>query len=158
MDFVKKYLVAICNAVCVILLFLPFCSASVEAMGMKVASVSANALQTSFFGYLMLVVSAFIIAMCFVPNVFDKVKGMLSVLLPLACVVLAILALLLNSVDVSAYGGMVEASVGPAIGFFLVIIANLGAAVAAAVSYYGLSFSKGGFGAFLNKFKADFKK
>ena len=153
MELIKKHLMTILCAVCILLLMLPLATVttvtSSELIGETRAEASVNgfgALGLGVFGYILVIGPALLVAMNYIKQL-DKYKSILAVVVPVICIVALILVLTqCDSISASASAGSASAKieVSLAIGAYLLFVAYAGTAVAGAVTYHNLSFNKEG--------------
>lgn len=153
MELVKKHLMTILCAVCVLLLLLPLASVvtvtSSELIGETRVETSLNgfnALGVSVFAYLLVIGPALLVAMNYIKQL-DKYKSILAIVVPLICIVALIIVMgQCDSISASAGNSAASAKieVSWSIGAFLLLAAYVGTAVAGAVNYHGLSLNKEG--------------
>lgn len=151
MELIKKHLMTILCAVCILLLVLPLANVttvtSSELIGETRAEASVNgfgALGMGVFGYILVIGPALLVAMNYIKQL-DKYKSILAVVVPVICIVALILVLTqCDSISASASAGSANAKieVSLAIGAYLLFVAYAGTAVAGAVTYHNLSFDK----------------
>lgn len=156
MEFIKKHLLTILCAVCILLLLLPLANVTTvmktEILGQTTeskatASISGmSALGSNVFAYLLVLGPVLLIAMNYIKQL-DKYKSLLAVVVPAVCLVALIIVLLqCGSVSSKASNSAAsaEVSVSWAIGAYLLILAYIGTAVAGGVVYHGLRLDKEG--------------
>ena len=154
MEFVKKHLLTILCAVCLVLLLLPIAEITsvikTEIMGTSTESKATTSITglsaagSNMFAYLMIVGPILLVAMNYIKQL-DKYKSLLSVIVPAVCLVGLIIVLLqCGSVNAKASNSAASAEVTVtwSIGAYLLILAYIGTAIAGGVTYYGLRFDK----------------
>jgi len=156
MEFVKKHLLTILCAVCLLLLLLPIANVTttmkVEAFGASSESKATTAVTglsaagSNVFAYLLILGPILLVAMNYIKQL-DKYKSLLAVVVPAICLVGLIIVLLqCGSINAKASNSAAsaEVSVSWAIGAYLLILAYIGTAIAGGVVYHGLRLDKEG--------------
>lgn len=156
MELIRKHLLTILCAVCILLLLLPIANVTTvmktEIFGQTseskatVAISGFSALGTNIFAYLLLLGPVLLVAMNYIKQL-DKYKSLLSVIVPVVCLIALIIVLLqCGSVSAKASNSAAKAevTVSWAIGAYLLILAYIGTAIAGGVVYHGLRLDKEG--------------
>ncbi len=167
-QFILRNLITILCALCVIALFLSFVSMSVKVESSFVGSSSQttsvsgwSALSNFPLGWLLLLGPVLLVAMNYIKQL-EKFKGLLAIVVPILCIAVLFFTLSDAKAQVSvannamgAIGDMAgsvmddmdlggetaagaKADVSAGIGFYILLIANVGIIVSGAVTYFGL--------------------
>lgn len=158
MELIKKHLLTILSAICIIALALPLASVEVkvEMFGASTASSTTvtgfSALQSSVFAYFLILGPVVLVAMNYIKQL-EKYKGLLAIAVPAVCLVcLIIVVIQAKSFSASASNQAASAEVALNIGFGAILagLAYIGTIVAGAVTYHNFTLDKKG----LEKLKA----
>ena len=167
-QFILRNLITILCALCVIALFLSLVSMSVEiessfiGSNSQITSVSGWAALSDYpLGWILLIGPGLLVAMNYIKQL-EKFKGLLAILVPILCITMLFLTLFDAKAQISAANGTMdmigdiansawddydygyemdfgaEADVSAGIGFYILLIANVGIIISGAVTYFGL--------------------
>ena len=159
-EFINKNLIALCSAVSILGLFLPFVKFTAES-SYSSNSVYASAFQAisgsngNIISSVILIGPVLLIVMNYIKQL-EKYHKTIAIAIPGACVLFEIISYFLlstgmNSASDTANSVMsslnvsVDGSTAPQIGFFILLLSYIATAIAGGITYHGLTLDKEGF-------------